>query len=317
MTVALTEQAAIAAESVAADHSVVLAPCPRAGFFPPEAEAREGSTRMSTAQERKAYIVTGGGSGIGAATAGLLRARGHDVMVTGRRRSALDVVAAETGALARVADAADPDSADALAHAARAAFGRLDGVVLNAGVMVPGRVGDTTDRDWDAVLATNLTGPFRLLRATLPALLESRGAVVAVSSVAGLRASAGAAAYATSKAGLVMLCQTLVADYAADGLRANTVCPGWVRTEMADTEMADFLAATGGADGDRDGAYAEVTRLVPQRRAAEPGEAARVIAWLLSAEASYVNGAVVTVDGGATTVDVGTTAYAFEVRPRP
>ncbi|MDI2129940.1 SDR family NAD(P)-dependent oxidoreductase [Yinghuangia seranimata] len=266
--------------------------------------------------DKKVFIVTGGGSGIGAATARLLCAAGQHVVVTGRRPEPLVELAAETGALAQPGDVTEPGAADVLVEVTHARFGRIDGLVLNAGVMVPGPVGGLSDRDWDTVLGTNLTAPFRLVRAALPHLLAERGSVVAVSSVAGLRASAGAAAYATSKAGLVMLCQTLVADYAAQGLRANTVCPGWVRSEMADAEMDDFLAAHGGLPGARDAAYAEVTRLVPQARAGYPEEAAAAIAWLLSDAAAYVNGAVLTVDGGSTVVDVGTAAYTFDVRRR-
>ena len=139
------------------------------------------------------------------------------------------------------------------------------------------------------------------------------GSIVAVASIAALRASSSAAAYAVSKAGLVMLTQSLAADFGPAGLRANVVCPGWVRTEMADQEMTEFGAPHG---LDRDTAYREVTNLVPQRRPAEPAEIAAAITWLAGPDASYVNGACLVVDGGTVLIDPGTVGLDFSVTPR-
>ncbi|MFD5084307.1 SDR family NAD(P)-dependent oxidoreductase [Kitasatospora sp. NPDC058406] len=265
--------------------------------------------------EQRVVIVTGGGTGIGAATARLLRDDGHQVVVSGRRGEPLERVARETGALAHVSDTTDPDGVRELVAAAVAAFGRLDGLVLNAGVGRPGSVGDVTPEDWELVMRTNVTGPFLLLRAALPHLLESRGAVVAVASVSALRNGAANAAYATSKAALLQLCGSLAVDYGRLGLRANTVCPSWVRTEMADRPMAR-LAERAGLAGGVDEAYEVATRLSPAGRPGEPEEVAAAVGWLLSPAASYVNGAVLTVDGGVTALDPGTTAFDFRVEPR-
>jgi NAD(P)-dependent dehydrogenase (short-subunit alcohol dehydrogenase family) len=120
--------------------------------------------------------------------------------------------------------------------------------------------------------------------------------------------------YAATKAGLAMLTQSLAVDHAHEGLRANVVCPGWTVTEMADQEMAAFGAERGVGVPD---AYALVTALVPQRRPAQAGEVAAVVAWLLSDAASYVNGAVIPVDGSASAVDVGTMAFDPRVSLRP
>lgn len=267
--------------------------------------------RMS---EERVVLVTGGGTGIGAATARLLRAAGHRVVISGRRPGPLRAVADETGALAHVSDTTDPDAVAELVEAAVSAYGRLDGLVLNAGVGRPGSVGDVTVDDWELVLRTNVTGPFLLLRAALPHLLAARGAVVAVASVSALRNGSGNAAYATSKAALLQLCRSLAVDYGPRGLRANTVCPGWVRTEMADRPMGR-LAALSGLEGP-DGAYEEATRLSPTRRAGGPDEVAEAIGWLLSPASSYVNGAVLTVDGGVTALDPGTLAFDFRIEPR-
>ncbi|MEV6976848.1 SDR family oxidoreductase [Kitasatospora sp. NPDC093806] len=265
--------------------------------------------------DQRVVIVTGGGTGIGAATARLLRAEGHRVVVSGRRAEPLESLARETGALAHVADTADPEGVRSLVAAAVSAYGRLDGLVLNAGVGRGGSVGEVTLEDWELVMRTNLTGPFLLLREALPHLLAARGAVVAVASVSALRNGVGNAAYATSKAALLQLCRSLAVDYGRLGLRANTVCPSWVRTDMADRRMARFAEEEGLAGG-LDEAYGEVTRLTPAGRPGEPAEVAAAVGWLLSPAAGYVNGAVLTVDGGVTALDPGTAAFDLRMEPR-
>ena len=121
-----------------------------------------------------------------------------------------------------------------------------------------------------------------------------------------MRAGPGWASYCSSKAGLVMLCKTIAADYGPAGVRANAVCPGWVRTPMGDADM-DALAGLRGTD--REGAYALAHANVPLRRPAEPHEVAAVVAFLLSEEAAYVSGVELPIDGGATVVDVSATAW--------
>jgi meso-butanediol dehydrogenase / (S,S)-butanediol dehydrogenase / diacetyl reductase len=262
----------------------------------------------------RAVIVTGGGTGIGAAVARLLSERGDRVAIFGRRPGPLRAVAAQTGTLDLVCDVSDPGQVTASVAAVLDRFGRLDGLVLNAGVMRPGGVAELSLADWDALVAVNLTGAFHTARAALPHLLAARGAVVAVASIAALRASTGMGGYAVTKAGLAMLTQSLAVDHAHQGLRANVVCPGWTITEMADEEMAAFGASRGGVGvGD---AYSLVTSLVPQRRAASADEVAAVVGWLLSDAASYVNGAVIPVDGSASAVDVGTLPFDPRVEVR-
>ena len=261
----------------------------------------------------RAVLVTGGGSGIGAAVAATLAAAGSHVAICGRRADALRAVAEQTGALDLVCDVGDAQQVTGAVEAAADEFGQLDGLVLNAGVIAPGGVADLSPADWSAMVSANLTGAFLVARAALPHLRASRGAVVSVASVAALRAASGMGGYAATKAGLAILTQSLAVDHAHEGLRANVVCPGWTVTEMADEEMAAFGAERGvGVPG----AYELVTALVPQRRPAQAGEVAAVVAWLLSDASSYVNGAVIPVDGSASAVDVGTIAFDPRVSVR-
>jgi NAD(P)-dependent dehydrogenase (short-subunit alcohol dehydrogenase family) len=258
-------------------------------------------------------VVTGAGSGIGAATAEIAAQRDWQVVVCGRRREPLEAVAARTGAAVRVVDVTAPGAADELVGSVVAEFGRLDSVVANAGVMAVGSVVDTEPDDWDAVLRTNLTSVYLLARAAVPHLVAAHGTFVGISSIAALRSSSGAAAYSVSKAGLISLVQSIARDFGPEGVRANVVCPGWVRTEMADGEMAEFGESSG---LDVAQAYAAATELVPQGRAADPVEVARAVEWLAGAESSYVNGAVLVVDGGTILVDGGTVPFDYTLTPR-
>ncbi len=254
----------------------------------------------------KAAIVSGGGTGIGAATARRFAAEGAGVVVLGRRAEAIDAVAREIDGVAVAGDSADPDDVRRAVAAAVERFGGVDVVVAATGGAGTPSVLDTQDRSWDASLRSNVTTAFVLVREALPSLLERGGAVVLVASLAAHAAGPENAGYTASKHALIGLARSLARDYGPRGVRTNVVSPGWVRTPMADVEM-DALAGTRGLS--RDQAYALATADVPLRRPATAEEIASVCLFLASSDASIVNGAVVMADGGAHVVDVPTLAF--------
>ena len=257
-------------------------------------------------QCHKVALVTGGGTGIGAAVARRLSADGYSVAVMGRRPGPIEDVAAQIGGFAVVADTSVEADAERAVQETVERFGGLDAVVCNAGIGGEGSLRELDPATWEDVLRTNLTGAFLMCRAAIDYLAERRGAIVTISSAAGLRASPESLAYCSSKAGLQMLTQCLAVDHGPEGVRVNCVAPGWVRTPMADEEM-DALGDRLGIG--RDGAYDACSADIPLRRAASAEEVAATVAWLVSDDASYVNGAIVPVDGGHTPVDVATVTF--------
>jgi NAD(P)-dependent dehydrogenase (short-subunit alcohol dehydrogenase family) len=255
----------------------------------------------------RVVVITGGGTGIGAAIAERYAAEGAHVVVVGRRPEPLRAVADAVGAHAIVADAADTASARAAVAEVLATFGRLDVLVANAGGHGFSPVADTDDDSWDAAIRANLTTAFVMAREALPPLIEAKGQIVIVSSLAGLFAGPSVAGYTVGKHALIGLTRTLARDYGRQGVRVNAVCPGWVQTPMADDEMDEFATQAGLAS--REEAYATVTADVPLRRPARPAEIASVVRFLGSGESSYVTGAVIVADGGSHVVDVPTIAF--------
>jgi NAD(P)-dependent dehydrogenase (short-subunit alcohol dehydrogenase family) len=255
----------------------------------------------------KVVLVTGGGTGIGAACARRFAREGASVGVVGRRRQLIDAVAADVGGLALVADASNAREMRAAVDLVVEKFGGVDVLIANAGGHSLGAALQTDDDAWARARQANLDSAFVAARETLPSLIQRRGAIVFVASIAALAAGPDVCGYTTFKHAMLGLTRSLARDYGAQGVRVNAVCPGWVRTPMADEEMQPLMQAHGLT---LDEAYSLVTSDVPLRRAATPEEIASVCRFLASDEASIVTGAAIVADGGSSVVDVPTLAFA-------
>ncbi len=257
---------------------------------------------------QKTALVTGGGTGIGAAVARRIRADGGNVALVGRRREPLEGVAEETGAAVVAADAADTASMKKAVAEIAERFGGIDILIANAGGHGVGPTISMSDETWALATRLNLNTAFVSARECLPQLIERKGNVVVLASIAGLFAGPDAAGYVTMKHACIGFAKSLARDYGRFGVRTNTVCPGWVTTAMADEQM-EVLAEKHGLKSIEE-AYALVTKDVPLGRPASPEDVANAVCFLASNEASMINGAILTVDGGAGTVDLPTLAFA-------
>jgi NAD(P)-dependent dehydrogenase (short-subunit alcohol dehydrogenase family) len=237
-------------------------------------------------------LVTGAATGMGRATAELFAREGADVVLFGLGGVALDEAAGASGGRAVHGDIT---SACDVSGAVEACGDKLDIVVNAAGLMIEDEPQSVTDDGWERSLAVNVTGAMRVCRAALPLLKRNGGAVVNIASVAAFNASGRNAAYAASKAALVAYTRSLAYAHGPDGIRANTVAPGWVRTPMSEEEMR-AAAATGGSTPERE--FAALAQRIALRRVAEPKEIASCCLFLASDDASFVTGAVLVADGG-------------------
>lgn len=256
----------------------------------------------------KVAFITGGGTGIGAAVARQIAAAGGKVVLMGRRQAPLEAVAGPLGGLVVPGDAADAtDVRKALARA-REAFGGVDVLVANAGGHGIGTVIDTDDESWALSTRLNLDTAFVCSREVMPELIARKGNIVMLSSLAGHFAGPGVVGYVTMKHALIGLARSLARDYGRQGVRVNAVCPGWVRTAMADEQMQVLIDKY--KLPDVDAAYDLVTRDVPLGRAASADDVAQSVLFLASPAASMITGTYLMVDGGASAVDLPTIAFA-------
>jgi 3-oxoacyl-[acyl-carrier protein] reductase len=248
--------------------------------------------------ETKVAIVTGAASGIGRAIATAFAKEGAKVVVADvageEGRAAVEAIRGQGGEAACVrADVSEPSGVQDMVKCALGRYGRIDVLVNNAAYFGPGNrkpVVDTLVEEWDRAMAVNLRGPFLACQQVIPVMLTlGGGSVINISSIGGLEAFPGFAAYVVSKGGLIQLTKSIAVDYGGANIRANAICPGAIDT-AGGTRVQD----------DRDRQL--VLSMCPMRRTGAPADVAWAAVYLASDEASYVNGAVLVVDGGRTAV---------------
>lgn len=241
-------------------------------------------------------LVTGGGTGIGAAAAAMLGAAGAKLSLLGRRMEPLERVAATTGGQVFQCDVTDPDAIASAFNCARAANGPIDILIVNAGIAESAPFHKMERAGWDRIIATNLTAAFECTHAAIGDLLKSKsGRLVYVASVASLRGVPYAAHYAASKHGLLGLMRSLAAEYVKTDLTVNAVCPGYVDTPMTDQSIKRVSKITGRGD---DFARDAITNMNASGRLVDPAAIANMILMLCLPLSRDINGAALTIDGG-------------------
>jgi NAD(P)-dependent dehydrogenase (short-subunit alcohol dehydrogenase family) len=263
--------------------------------LPPQSGCANAS-RMGKALEGRHALITGGGTGIGAAAAQHLNSEGAKVSLLGRRLDPLKAVAEGLGGAAIQCDVTDPDRVRGAFDEARATNGPIDMLIVNAGIAESAPFHKMSRESWDRIVATNLTAAFDCSRAAIGDLLKSdSGRLVFIASVASLRGVPYAAHYAASKHGLLGLMRSLAAEYAKTNLTVNAVCPGYVDTPMTDQSVARVSEITGrSADDSR----AAITQMNASGRLVDPQAIGNVIAMLCLPLSRDINGTAITIDGG-------------------
>jgi 3-oxoacyl-[acyl-carrier protein] reductase len=244
---------------------------------------------QETAVKQGAVIVTGAARGIGEAIARTLAAAGWSLVLVDRAADSLPALAEELGGpdrcLACPGDVTSWDDAQRITVTAHEKFGNVSGLVNNAGVTRDGLIARMTAEQWQLPLDVNLNGTFYFTRAVTPIMMRQRqGRIVNIASVIGLTGNAGQANYAASKAGIIALTKSVAKELGSRGVTCNAVAPGYIGTDMT----ADLP----------ENVRQEMLQRIPLRRFGEPQDIAGVVKFLLSAEAAYITGQTLVVDGG-------------------
>lgn len=239
----------------------------------------------------KIVVVTGAGSGIGAASAKRFADEGASVVLVGRTRDKLEKVAAQLpdhDHMVADCDVAEAEQVQALASRVEEKYGRVDVLVNNAGIIVQGRIHEIELADWKKLMSVDLDGVFHCVHYFMPALLKTRGNVVNISSVSGLGGDWGMSVYNAAKGAITNFTRSLAMDYGTDGVRVNAICPGFTFTDLTEGVKNDQALLERFYDR------------IPLRRAGEPEDIADAIAFIASDDARYITGANLPVDGGLT-----------------
>ena len=240
--------------------------------------------------EGRTVVVTGAASGMGAATARLFAANGATVVIVDRNADGAANIAGQISGTSMAGDVGDSAFCDAVIADAVRQTGRLDAVVNAAGIIVRAAGQDTSDDDWHRIMRVNVDGTFFMCRAAIRAMRAADGgAIVNFGSIWGDLGSAGVAAYCASKGAVHNLTRALALDHAGHGIRINAVCPGEVNTPMLQSERSSPVTSQ---------MMEAIASTVPMGRLADPTEIAEVVMFLASPRASYMTGALVSVDAG-------------------
>ena len=231
--------------------------------------------------KNKIALVTGGSSGMGAATADLLAEKGATVFCAQRSKSLHEDI---------IIDLKDVNAPKKIVSEINKKKGKLDILVNNAGIMKENTLKDITLDEWNDHLIINLTAPFLLIKHSLTLLKESKGSIVNVGSIEGLGNNPQHTAYGASKAGLHGLTRAVAVDHGVDGIRCNAVAPGWINTKLNNK----FINSLSNDDSFRE----RLKKIHPIGRTGETKDVANLICWLVSEEASFITGQVWTIDGG-------------------
>jgi NAD(P)-dependent dehydrogenase (short-subunit alcohol dehydrogenase family) len=244
--------------------------------------------------EGKRTLVTGAARGLGLAIATLFTERGARVALADLDRAAVDEAVAELGgdSLAMQCDVTKPEDVQMAIAETVAAFGGLDVMVNNAGIEIGKPIPETSDEEFAQLMAVNVGGVFYGIKYAVPALAQSRGCIINMSSVAGLDGVPLLGVYCASKAAVIRLTQTAAIELREAGIRVNAICPSFVQTEMVDRLVAPFEAATGANFGD--------LAAQAQGRLGTPEEVAEMAAFLASDDASFINGSYYILDNALT-----------------
>ncbi len=255
--------------------------------------------------EGKVALVTGGGTGIGAAITERFVAEGAKVCISGRRREVLEgmVKKLPPGSAAMCpGDTSKDGDVTAMIEATVAFGGGIDVLVNNAAVNCQGPVADLDRAMWRKVLDVNLTGPFMLMQEAIPHMIKrGRGSIINISSLGGMRSLPNMPAYCAAKAGLIMLTQQAALDYGGRKIRCNAICPGGIKTDMVEEEWGVLGKAIG---MDSESFVSMIASGIPLQRFGEPHEIAGICAFLASDDASFVTGCAIPIDAGTAIVDV-------------